>query len=70
MITPFLDEAVVRFLMSLSPELLLDHRFHTMTIAEAYPEFADLPYESKNKPPKHDGAYYRRYALDILSNAF
>lgn len=69
-ITPFLDEAVVRFLMSLSPELLLDHRFHTMTIAEAYPEFADLPYESKNKPPKHDGAYYRRYALDILSNAF
>lgn len=67
-ITPFLDEDLVRFLMALPPEMLIGNRFHTATIAEAYPEFADVPYESKDRRPKYDGQYYRRYAFDLLRN--
>lgn len=42
--TPFLDRALVDFLMSLPAATLLGGRFHVETIQAAYPEFADLPF--------------------------
>jgi hypothetical protein len=70
LMTPFMEERLVRFLLSLPPEMVVDHKFHTATIAEAYPEYADIPYEEKHRPRKHNNAYYRRYSLDILKDAF
>lgn len=42
--TPFLDHALVDFLMSLPAEMLLGGRFHAETIHAAYPDFAGLPF--------------------------
>ena len=47
--TPYLDHALFDFLASLPGDLMVDRRFHTDTIARAYPEWAHVPYEVKHR---------------------
>ncbi len=47
---PFLDHDVVDFLAGLPAELFLDHTFHDQAIAQAYPQWAHLPYAAKQEP--------------------
>ncbi|NML61602.1 asparagine synthetase B family protein [Massilia sp. RP-1-19] len=46
---PFLDHDLYDYLAGLPAEMLLDHTFHSDTISRAYPEYAHLPYEDKDK---------------------
>ncbi|MEX0686556.1 MAG: hypothetical protein WD267_13960 [Balneolales bacterium] len=45
---PYLDHELYKFLSTLPIEYLLDGNFHSDTIRRAYPEFAHIPFESKN----------------------
>ncbi|HSK73909.1 MAG TPA: asparagine synthetase B family protein [Pyrinomonadaceae bacterium] len=63
---PYLDKDVFDFLSSLPARMLLDHNFHTETIAFAYPEYASIPYEDKSSPPIMDTAHFRNYSREIL----
>jgi hypothetical protein len=65
-VTPFLDPCVYDFLASLRAEFYLDWTFHTDTIAFAYPEFADIPYERKDEPPNVDDKHFEAFARDIF----
>ena len=47
--TPYLDRALFDFLTTLPGTLLVDGRFHTDTIARAYPAQAHVPYEVKHR---------------------
>jgi asparagine synthetase B (glutamine-hydrolysing) len=47
---PFLDRALVDFLMSLPAEMLLGGRFHAETIQTAYPRFADVAFARSLRP--------------------
>lgn len=47
---PFLDHDVVDFLTGLPAEMFLDHTFHDQAIAQAYPQWAHLPYAVKQEP--------------------
>jgi AraC-like DNA-binding protein len=49
-LAPFLDEDLYNLLSGLPPEYFLDHEFHEKTIARQYPQWADIPYETKSKP--------------------
>ncbi len=52
---PYLDHAVFDFLMSLEPSITVDTKFHTDTIAHAFPEFASMPYnDASSTPAKSD----------------
>jgi asparagine synthase (glutamine-hydrolysing) len=62
--SPFLDRDLYDFLASLPASIFLDHQFHTDTIARAYPQFADIPYEKKNHSVVNR-AHYRRFALEV-----
>jgi len=45
---PYLDYDYYDFMTSLDPALLLSGKFHDDVITRAYPEFSDIPYQSKN----------------------
>ena len=68
--TPFLDAAVFDFLSSLPAQMFTDHKFHTETIASAYPEFSQIPYEKKDSVPGFDAAAFRRYSREIWRFSF
>lgn len=57
--TPYLDNDVAAFLLSLPMRMTVDHQLHTDTICRAYPE-CKLPYASKRPLPS---AYVRRSAM-------
>ncbi|MEZ5427941.1 MAG: hypothetical protein R2747_16845 [Pyrinomonadaceae bacterium] len=63
---PYLDDELFDFLISLPAETFLDHRFHTETIAAAYPEFAGLGYEKKEAGEVKDAGHFKKYGRDIL----
>lgn len=65
-IMPYLDKDVFDFLSSLPARMLLNHNFHTETIAFAYPKYANIPYEDKSSPPIMDTAHFRNYSREIL----
>lgn len=65
-ITPYLDAELFGFLAALPAEMLLDHRFHTDTIACAFPEYAAIPYEEKTAAPVLDFASFRTLSRDIF----
>jgi len=65
-ITPYLETELFDFLSSLPAEMLLDKEFHNETIAFAFPEYADFPYENKNAPNVSDNQYFRAYSRDIF----
>jgi len=56
--TPFLDRELFDFLSSLPGALLVDGRFHTDTIARAYPAHAHVPYEVKHRRAERTGAVH------------
>jgi len=64
-ITPFLDAELFDFLSALPADMLVDHRFHTDTIAFAFPEYAHLPYEDKEAPPVRDYTLFKALSRDI-----
>jgi len=64
-ITPFLDADLFDFLSALPAEIMVDHRFHTDTIAFAFPEYAHLPYEDKEAPPVRDHTLFKALSRDI-----
>lgn len=64
--TPYLDEELFDFLYSLPAEMLLDHQFHTDTIAFAYPEFSNIPYEKKVVNPVNESKSFKRFSREVL----
>jgi hypothetical protein len=50
LLAPYLSRTVYDLLAALPAAHLLDHRFHTDAISQWYPEYADLPYETKSRP--------------------
>lgn len=64
--TPFLHPVVYELLASLPATMMLDHQFHTETIARAFPDFADVPYERTDSRQAAGGASYRQFATDII----
>lgn len=65
-ITPYLETELFDFLTVLPAEIFLDHNFHTETIALAFPEFAQIPYEEKTAPLVSDTNYFRAFSHDIF----
>ncbi len=65
-ITPYLETKLFDFLFSLPAKMMLDHQFHTDTIAFAYPEYAHFPYEKKDSMPITDISNFRKFSRDIL----
>ena len=65
-IMPYLETDVFDFLAALPVEIFLDHRFHTETIAFAFPEYAQIPYEEKTAPLVFDTSYFRAFSRDIF----
>ncbi len=65
-ITPYLENKLFDFLSSLPAELFLDQRFHTETIAFAFPEYLHIPYEKKNSPPISDAHHFKKLSRDIF----
>lgn len=63
--SPYLDREVFDFLFGLPGEYFTDHRFHTDAINEAYPQYADIPYERKGARRNSPGEA-RRYAMAVL----
>jgi hypothetical protein len=73
--TPFLDHDLFDFLSAVDHGLVAKGRLHEATIRQSYPEFADIPYESKEIKSTFgpsDGRYYpqaRREFRRYLSEA-
>jgi hypothetical protein len=44
---PYLDSALLAFLLSLPADLTVDQRLHTDAILRGYPQFAEIPYEQR-----------------------
>jgi asparagine synthase (glutamine-hydrolysing) len=61
--SPYLDHEVFDFLMSLPPETVIDHRFHTDAIARADPRFDAIAYEEGPSSHARSSAH-RRTAFD------
>lgn len=68
-VTPYLEPDLFDFLSSLPAEMMLDHSFHTETIAYAYPEYSDIPYENKRQGhlQRRDGASFGHNELCRLA---
>jgi hypothetical protein len=50
-VAPYLDRDLASYLLSLPAALVVDHRFHEDTIRHAYPQWSDVPYETRGAPP-------------------
>ncbi len=63
---PYLDHAVHDHLMSLPGHMFLGRSFHTDTIRQTHPTFAQIPFDNEVKvpTPKADG-YYRRFGREM-----
>lgn len=66
---PFLDHALIDFLMTLPGSYFLGCTFHAEVIRRAYPEFAHLPFAQK-APFVHDGAATARFARELARHFF
>lgn len=64
-VTPYLDPGVFDFLSSLPAELMLDHEFHSETIAFAYPDLAHVPYEKKDAGRNVDTTAFQQLGREI-----
>ncbi|MCC7104875.1 MAG: hypothetical protein IT307_07010, partial [Chloroflexi bacterium] len=64
---PYLDHEVYDLLSSLPAEMLVDHTFHTDAIRRAFPELADVPFESHDRLYRFDAAY-RRYFEQLVGD--
>ncbi|MCH8475205.1 MAG: hypothetical protein LAT55_08250 [Opitutales bacterium] len=66
---PFLDRNVAGFLLSLPESMFADHQFHSRAIAEAYPDFATIPYTGKKNVSPIVDTHVAKFkaALDLIS---
>jgi asparagine synthetase B (glutamine-hydrolysing) len=65
---PYLDTDVMNFLMSLPAEVLLDHNFHSDTVAIAYPDYQHIGYAEythQQHGSRHRN-YWRRFSIELL----
>lgn len=62
---PYLDHDLFDFLVTLPADMLMDHAFHTDTIARAYPDFADIPYADKQAPQTDASGVRARFAAEV-----
>jgi asparagine synthase (glutamine-hydrolysing) len=62
---PYLDRDLFDFLSGLPAAALLDRTLHTETIARAYPEYADIPFENRGGS-EHNRSAQRRFARGLL----
>ncbi len=60
---PFLEEGVCNFLSSLPAEYFVDHDFHEIAINRFHPEYAAVPYETKDAPLKSSNHMINCYQL-------
>jgi hypothetical protein len=67
--SPYLDHDLYDFLTSLPGEMLLDHRFHTETIARAHPRYAAFPYPAKDAAVLRRPMRHRSFTLEALREA-
>jgi hypothetical protein len=65
---PFLDADVFDFLMALPVDLVIDRQFQPDALRRAYPQFADIPYESQTTRARAAG-FARRVALELAAAA-
>lgn len=65
-IMPYLESELFDFLSRLPAEMFLDFKFHTETIAFAFPEFVQIPYEEKTAPLNFDTDYFKTFSRDIF----
>jgi asparagine synthase (glutamine-hydrolysing) len=64
---PFLHPAVHDFLVTLPGHMLLSRTLHTETISRAFPEVADVPYETKRaRDLTNASRYVRTYSALLL----
>lgn len=67
-ITPYLDQDLVDFLLSLPGEVIVDKPFHDAAIDLVYPAYRDIPYAGGTPtPPIERNGHYRRFFLETLS---
>lgn len=64
---PFLDVPLATFLLSLPFELVRDRRLHTDVLARHYPQFGDVPLDSKRQGSAR-ARQVRRDAVALLSH--
>ncbi|MGD2093766.1 MAG: hypothetical protein PVH77_02040 [Phycisphaerales bacterium] len=64
--TPYLDKEVFDFLTSISGDIFVDSTFHRDTISQAFTEYIDIPYASKNTVLVRGKAYYLKYLINLL----
>ena len=67
MLAPYLEAELFDFLSSLPAALLLDHTFHTDTIAHSFPQWAGLPYAEARLHARPARRLCARFAADALS---
>ncbi|MDQ2746641.1 MAG: asparagine synthase C-terminal domain-containing protein, partial [Acidobacteriota bacterium] len=65
-ITPFLEADLFDFLVSLPVEMFLDQKFHTETIAFAYPQYAAVGYEKSETGEILAHKEFQQYSRDML----
>jgi hypothetical protein len=63
--TPFLDAALVDFLLALPFEAVADRRLHTDTLHRHYPQYARIPFDGVRRGTD-DRRAVRRDATDLL----
>jgi asparagine synthase (glutamine-hydrolysing) len=65
-IAPYLHPDVYGVLASLPAAMLLDHTFHTETIARSYPDFAHVGYEDKSVRQPVPAALFRAVCRSLV----
>lgn len=63
---PFVDADVFDFMTSLPVALVVDRQFQSDALRRAYPDFADIPFETATSDVE-DAAYARRVALELVA---
>lgn len=66
--SPYLDHSLFDFLVSLPASMLVDHRFHSETIARAYPAYADIPYAQRKSLNTSYRGHYRSLAFSVAQS--
>lgn len=67
-VTPFLDQDLLDFRLSLPPEINVDKAFHDAAIRLSYPAFGGFPYaDGTSIPPVEDNIHYRRFFLEAAA---
>jgi hypothetical protein len=61
-VTPFLDPAIVDLLMAVPFERVADRRLHTDALHRRYPQYADLPFDRKQRGAASPAAIRREAA--------